>query len=73
MIIHNNQLFLINSRKSVTTAEKYAEFSLRQLEANFTSLVNSTKNNEILEMGNRIVVNTYTSKPVNPISGFSTS
>ena len=45
MIIHNNQIFLINSRKSVTTAEK-CESSLGQLEADFPSLVNSTKNNE---------------------------
>ena len=60
--------------QSVVTTEIYAKFSLRRLEADFPSLVSSTKNNEILEMGNRIVGNTYTSKPINPIiSGVSTS
>ena len=60
--------------QSVVTTEIYAKFSLRRLENDFPSLVSSTKNNEILEMGNRIVGNTYTSKPVNPIiSGVSTS
>ena len=60
--------------QSVVTTEIYAKFSLRRLENDFPSLVSSTKNNEILEMGNRIVGNTYTSKPINPIiSGVSTS
>ena len=52
---------------SVVTTEIYAKFSLLRLEADFPSLVNSTKNNEILEMGNRIVGNTYTSDPVSQI------
>ena len=60
--------------QSVVTTEIYAKFSLRRLENDFPSLVSSTKNNGILEMGNRIVGNTYTSKPINPIiSGVSTS
>ena len=51
--------------ESVTTTEKYAKFSLRRLESDFPSLVNSIKSGEILEMGYEKVGYTSTSVSVN--------
>ncbi len=59
---------------SVVTTEIYAKFSLRRLEADFPSLVNSTKNTEIWESGHRISGHTHTGVPVSSIiSGLRTS
>ena len=59
---------------SVVTTEKYAKFDERRLEADFPSLVNSIKNNKILERGNRTVGNTSTSIPTSSVlSGVSIS
>ena len=59
---------------SVVTTEIYAKFSLRQLEAGFPSLVNSTKNTQIWEK--RHTFEGHTSSDVfvsHLISGVSTS
>lgn len=59
---------------SVITTEIYAKFSLRRLKADFPSLVNSTKNSDILEFGHKNLGHTSTSASISPIvSGFSTS
>ena len=59
---------------SVVTTEIYAKFSLRRLENDFPSLVNSTKSTEIWESGHRISGHTHTGVPVSSIiSGVSTS
>ena len=59
---------------SVVTTEIYAKFSLRRLEADFPSLVNSTKNNENWLNGTPEVGHTYVGVSVSPIiSGLSTS
>ena len=59
---------------SVVTTEIYAKFSLRRLEADFPSLVNSIKSSEILEMGYEKVGYTSTSVSASPIiSGIRTS
>ena len=59
---------------SVVTTEIYAKFSLRRLEADFPSLVNSTKNTEIWESGHRISGHTHTGVPASSIiSGLRTS
>ena len=59
---------------SVVTTEIYAKFSLRRLESDFPSLVNSTKNSEILEFGHRNLGHTSSDVSVSRIiSGVSTS
>ena len=59
---------------SVVTTEIYAKFSLRRLEIDFPSLVNSTKNPQISEMGYEKVGYTSTSVPVGAVlSGVSQS
>ena len=59
---------------SVVTTEIYAKFSLRRLEADFPSLVNSTKNTQIWERGHDYGGHTSTSVSVSPlISGIRTS
>ncbi len=47
--LQTRDIYLVKNElghESVTTTEKYAKFSLRRLENDFPSLVNSTKNNE---------------------------
>ena len=59
---------------SVVTTEIYAKFSLRRLEADFPSLVNSTKNNKNWLNGTPEVGHTSSDVFVSPlISGVSTS
>ena len=59
---------------SVVTTEIYAKFSLRRLEADFPSLVNSTKNTQIWERGHDYGGHTSTGVSVSPlISGIRTS
>ena len=60
--------------QSVVTTEIYAKFSLRRLENDFPSLVNSTKNNENWLNGTQKVGHTSIGVSVSPIiSGVSTS
>ena len=59
---------------SVVTTEIYAKFSLRRLEADFPSLVNSTKNTQIWEKGHTFEGHTSNAISVSPIiSGIRTS
>ena len=51
---------------SVVTTEIYAKFSLRRLEADFPSLVNSTKNTQIWERGHDYGGHTSTGVSVSP-------
>ena len=52
---------------SVVTTEIYAKFSLRRLEADFPSLVNSPKNTQIWERGHDYGGHTSTGVTVSPI------
>ena len=52
---------------SVVTTEIYAKFSLRRLEADFPSLVNSTKNTQIWERGHDYGGHTSTGVTASPI------
>jgi len=52
---------------SVVTTEIYAKFSLRRLEADFPSLVKSTKNTQIWEKGHTFDGHSPSSVPVSPI------
>ena len=55
---------------SVVTTEIYTKFSLRRLKDDFPSLVKSTKNSQIPEMGYGKVGYTSPSSPISPtISG----
>ncbi|SVA85456.1 uncharacterized protein METZ01_LOCUS138310 [marine metagenome] len=49
----------------VSTTEKYAKFSLRRLEMDFPSLVNSTKINEKRQNGTQKVVHASSKLPIN--------
>ena len=49
----------------VSTTEKYAKFSLRRLEMDFPSLVNSTKINEKRQNGTQKVVHTSSQLSIN--------
>ena len=53
--------------ESVTTTEKYAKFSLRRLEADFPSLVNSTKTSETSISGHGFTGHTSIGVSVSPI------
>ena len=67
--LQTRDIYLVKNElghESVTTTEKYAKFSLRRLESDFPSLVNSIKSGEILEMGYEKVG--YTSTSVSVIS-----
>ena len=66
--LQTRDIYLVKNElghESVTTTEKYAKFSLRRLESDFPSLVNSIKSGEILEMGYEKVGYTSTSVSVN--------
>ena len=66
--LQTRDIYLVKNElghESVTTTEKYAKFSLRRLESDFPSLVNSIKSGEILEMGYEKVGCTSTSVSVN--------
>ena len=75
--LQTRDIYLVKNElghESVTTTEKYAKFSLRRLEADFPSLVNSTKNTEIWESGHKISGHTHAGVPVSSIiSGLRTS
>ena len=59
---------------SVTTTEIYAKFSLRRLEDDFPSLVNSTKNTKNQEKVHKFKVHSTSTVPVSSIiSGLRTS
>ena len=53
--------------ESVTTTERYAKFSLRRLEADFPSLVNSANISNISQMGHNYKGHTSFDIPINPI------
>ena len=55
---------------SVVTTEKYAKFSLRRLEMDFPSLVNTANNGDFSKMGHGLVGHTSSDVPVSqPIQG----
>ena len=66
--LQTRDIYLVKNElghESVTTTEKYAKFSLRRLESDFPSLVNSIKSGEILGMGYEKVGYTSTAFSVN--------
>jgi site-specific recombinase XerD len=75
--LQTRDIYLVKNElghESVTTTEKYAKFSLRRLENDFPSLVNSTKNTQIWEKGHTFEGHTSNTVPVSSIiSGVSTS
>ena len=75
--LQTRDIYLVKNElghESVTTTEKYAKFSLRRLENDFPSLVNSTKNTQILKFGHRNLGHTSNDETISPIiSGVSTS
>ena len=75
--LQTRDIYLVKNElghESVVTTEIYAKFSLRRLEADFPSLVNSTKNTQILERGHDYGGHTSISVSVSPlISGIRTS
>ena len=75
--LQTRDIYLVKNElghESVTTTEKYAKFSLRRLENDFPSLVNSTKNTQIWEKGHTFEGHTSNAVPVSSIiSGVSTS
>ena len=75
--LQTRDIYLVKNElghESVTTTEKYAKFSLRRLENDFPSLVNSTKNTQIWERGYENGGYASIDDSVSPIiSGFSTS
>ena len=75
--LQTRDIYLVKNElghESVTTTEKYAKFSLRRLENDFPSLVNSTKNNENWLNGTQEVGHTSFGVSVSSvISGLSTS
>ena len=75
--LQTRDIYLVKNElghESVTTTEKYAKFSLRRLENDFPSLVNSTKNTQIWEKGHTFEGHTSNAVPLSSIiSGVSTS
>ena len=68
--LQTRDIYLVKNElghESVTTTEKYAKFSLRRLENDFPSLVNSTKNNENWLNGTQEVGHTSIGVSVSPI------
>ena len=67
-------IYIFTSHSSIVTMEIYAKSSLRRLENDFPSLVNSTKNTQIWEKGHTFEGHTSNAVPVSSIiSGVSTS
>ena len=75
--LQTRDIYLVKNElghESVVTTEIYEKFSLRRLENDFPSLVNSTKKRKNQEKVHAFEVHTSNAIPVSSIiSGFSTS
>ena len=68
--LQTRDIYLVKNElghESVTTTEKYAKLSLKRLENDFPSLVNSTKNTQIWEKGHTFEGHTSNAVPVGSI------